>query len=104
MKIGACGRGQRGTPPSVRRRAALPGPASGRTRMAERLRRGGGGEMRAELTAEEQALLEQARGAAAGAFAPYSRFRVGAALRSADGRVFRGANVESASYGLTMCA
>ena len=52
--------------------------------------------MRAELTAEEQALLEQARGAAAGAFAPYSRFRVGAALRSADGRVFRGANVESA--------
>jgi cytidine deaminase len=60
--------------------------------------------MRAELTTEEQALLEEARGAATGAFAPYSHFRVGAALRSADGRVFRGANVESASYGLTMCA
>ena len=60
--------------------------------------------MRAELTTEERALLEEARGAAAGAFAPYSHFRVGAALRSADGRVFRGANVESASYGLSLCA
>ncbi|MBN1837844.1 MAG: cytidine deaminase, partial [Spirochaetales bacterium] len=49
-------------------------------------------------------LLEEARAAAAQAYAPYSGFRVGAALLCADGTVFRGTNVENRSFGLTNCA
>jgi cytidine deaminase len=50
------------------------------------------------------ALLQRARQAKVLAYAPYSGFRVGAALRTADGDVFTGVNVENVSFGLTLCA
>ena len=49
-------------------------------------------------------LTDLARAVAVRAHAPYSRFRVGAAVRDAAGATFAGCNVESASYGLSMCA
>jgi cytidine deaminase len=49
-------------------------------------------------------LLGLAREASAKAYAPYSRFHVGAALLFADGSAVTGANVENASYGLSLCA
>jgi cytidine deaminase len=49
-------------------------------------------------------LLAAAVAARAGSYSPYSHFPVGAALLGTDGRVWTGANVENASYGLSMCA
>jgi len=49
-------------------------------------------------------MLDVARQALANAHAPYSRFRVGACVRSAGGRLYAGCNVENASYPVTQCA
>ena len=49
-------------------------------------------------------LIEEARAARELAYTPYSKFQVGAALECKDGRIFRGCNVENASYGLCNCA
>jgi len=54
------------------------------------------------MTAEE--LLTHADAAARNAYAPYSDYRVGAAVLARDGRVFEGANVENAAYPLGICA
>lgn len=51
-----------------------------------------------------QQLLTAAEVASHQAYAPYSKFAVGAAVLADDGRVFTGVNVENASYGLTICA
>ena len=53
---------------------------------------------------DRDALIAVAKAAAAQAYAPYSRFHVGAALAFADGSIVTGSNVENASYGLTLCA
>jgi cytidine deaminase len=49
-------------------------------------------------------LMEQAKKAREKAYVPYSKFQVGAALLSSDGKVYHGANIENAAYSLTCCA
>ena len=56
------------------------------------------------MAIDEKMLLQEARAAQAGSYSPYSNVKVGAALLLADGTIMRGANVENASYGLTVCA
>ena len=54
--------------------------------------------------AQLESLVSRAWEARLNAYAPYSQFHVGAALLTADGRVFTGANIENASLSLSMCA
>ncbi len=61
-----------------------------------------GGGAALSVTAAE--LVAAAQEAARGAYAPYSSFHVGAALVFSDGSIVTGANVENASYGLSLCA
>jgi len=49
-------------------------------------------------------LISEARAAREKAYAPYSNFKVGAAVLTRDGKVYRGCNIENAAYGLTNCA
>ena len=56
------------------------------------------------MSETENGLIAIATAARVKSVAPFSNFLVGAALRTSDGKIFTGSNVESASYGLTVCA
>ncbi len=53
---------------------------------------------------DSEKLVEAALAAREKAFAPFSGFKVGAALQTESGKIFTGCNIENASYGLTLCA
>lgn len=57
-----------------------------------------------ELTDADFALVEGAKEAMTHAYAPYSKYRVGACVRTTDGKIHKGCNVENASFGMTICA
>ncbi len=56
------------------------------------------------MSISDKELVDAATAVRENAYAPFSKFRVGAALETDDGEVITGCNVESASYGLTVCA
>ena len=57
-----------------------------------------------QMMADERKMVEEAYAAMKHAYAPYSHFRVGAALLTKEGKIFTGCNIENASYGATNCA
>ena len=60
--------------------------------------------MKEDTMKDKEKLLSEASNAALRAYAPYSKFRVGAAVLADDGTIYTGVNVENRSYGLTICA
>lgn len=58
----------------------------------------------AQLSKQHQELIAHAQEAMDTAYAPYSQFKVGAAIRDSDGEITTGSNVENAAYGNTICA
>jgi cytidine deaminase len=56
------------------------------------------------MTQQWNNLIQQAMAAREQAYAPYSKYKVGAALLTANGKIFQGCNIENASYGPSMCA
>ncbi|KQC05521.1 MAG: cytidine deaminase [Candidatus Cloacimonas sp. SDB] len=52
----------------------------------------------------DQELIDKAKEVSENAYAPYSGYKIGAALRTASGKIYTGCNVENSSYGLTICA
>jgi len=52
----------------------------------------------------DQELIDKAKEVSQNAYAPYSDYKIGAALRTASGKIYTGCNVENSSYGLTICA
>jgi len=53
---------------------------------------------------EREELIEEARKIKEKAYSPYSNFKVGAALKTKDGKIFTGCNIENVSYGMSICA
>ncbi|MCL1827533.1 MAG: cytidine deaminase, partial [Candidatus Cloacimonetes bacterium] len=60
--------------------------------------------MNEELTIDLKILFEIAKKASAQAYAPYSGYKVGAAIQTKKGKTFTGCNIENSSYGATICA
>jgi cytidine deaminase len=56
------------------------------------------------MTPQDRALIDAAIAASRRAYAPYSRYHVGAALHAVNGTVYQGCNIENASYPVTICA
>ena len=56
------------------------------------------------MTPSMKELFEKARATRENSYSPYSQYKVGSAIRTADGKIFSGCNIENSSYGATICA